>query len=254
MCRRLVDKVAVVTGAAGYLGRFHCIHLAREGARVVATDTVSGQATVDAVREDGGEAIFIELDVTNWEQAQRAAEEVVGRFGRIDVLVNNAGLTGPGIRKPWIEFTSDDWDRKLAADVKGCYLCARAVFPTMKAQRDGKIINISSQVVLLGTRDFLTHVSAKAAVVGLTRALATEVGDFDINVNAIIVGAFPQPAWQSVETMEQRMQRYTAMQTFKRAADPNDLSRVVVFLASDESRWITGQAIAVCGGTVRGGG
>lgn len=254
MCERLKGRVAIVTGATGYLGRHHCIHLAREGARVVAADVVDGQATVDAVEGEGGEAIFMELDVTDQDGAQRVADETLRAFGRIDVLVNNAGIQS-NIVKPWTEFTPEDWDRKLSVDLKGSFICARAVFPAMKARRYGKIINTASGVMLLGTRNFLTHVSAKAGVVGLTRALATEVGEYDINVNAIIVGGFPRKRpGVPEEVMEQAIQRTVAIQTFKRVADPNDLSRVVVFLASDDSRWITGQAIAVCGGTVRTGG
>jgi len=134
MCGRLEGRVAIVTGAAGYLGKFHCIHLAREGAKVVVTDIVDGETTVDAVEEEGGEALFMKLDVTSWEEAQCVAEETVKRFGRIDILVNNAGLTA-NIMRPWTEFTPDDWDRKLAVDVKGSFLCGRAVFPTMKEQR-----------------------------------------------------------------------------------------------------------------------
>lgn len=254
MCERLKDRVAIVTGAAGYLGTSHCIHLAREGAKVVVADFVNGQATVDAVKEEGGEAVYLKLDVTNQEDAEHVADETVKTFGRIDILVNNAGLQG-AIVKPWTEFTPEDWDRKLGVDLKGSFLCARAVFPTMKAQRYGKIINTASGVVLLGSRNFLTHVSAKAGVIGFTRALATEVGEYDINVNAVIVGGFPRRIpGVSEEAMEQAIQRTLALQTFKRVAQPKDLSRVVVFLASDDSRWITGQAIAVCGGTVRTGG
>lgn len=254
MCTRLGGRVAIVTGATGYLGSHHCLHLAREGATVVVADIVDGQPTVDAVRGEGGKAVFMELDVTDQEQAQHVADQTLSMFGRIDVLVNNAGIQ-TNIVKPWIEFSPEDWDRKLGVDLKGSFICARAVFPAMKAQRYGKIINTASGVMLLGTRNFLTHVSAKAGVIGFTRALATEVGEYDINVNAVIVGGFPRrrPGIPE-EVMEQAIQRTLAIQTFKRVADPNDLSRVVVFLASDDSQWITGQAIAVCGGTVRTGG
>jgi len=254
MAGRLDGKVAIVTGAAGYLGRQHCVHLGREGATVVVTDVVDGNPTVQAVKEAGGEATFVHLDVTDWEGAQRVAEETVRRFGRIDVLLNNAALTA-NIQKPWTEFTPEEWDRNLAVDLKGMFVCARAVFPAMREQRSGRIINISSGTMVLGFPNFLPYVSAKAGVIGFTRSLASEVGEYDINVNAIIVGLFPHEfAGIPPEAMEQMTQQVIAMQALKRVGDPNDLSRVVVFLASDDSRWITGQAIAVDGGLVRAGG
>jgi len=254
MAGRLDGKVAIVTGAAGYLGRSHCVHLAQEGATVVVTDIVDGGATVDAVKGAGGDAVFTQLDVTSWEDAQRVARETVERFGRIDILVNNAALTA-NIQKPWTEFTPEEWDRNLAVDLKGMFVCARAVFPTMREQRYGKIINISSGTMVLGFPNFLPYVSAKAGVVGFTRSLATEVGEFDINVNTLLVGLFPHEfAGIPPEAMEQMTQQVMTMQVFKRVADPADLSRVVAFLASDDARWITGQAIAVDGGLVRAGG
>jgi len=135
------------------------------------------------------------------------------------------------------------------------FVCARAVFPAMREQRSGRIINISSGTMVLGFPNFLPYVSAKAGVIGFTRSLASEVGEYDINVNAIIVGLFPHEfAGIPPEAMEQMTQQVIAMQALKRVGDPNDLSRVVVFLASDDSRWITGQAIAVDGGLVRAGG
>lgn len=252
MVGKLDGRVAIVTGAAGFLGRSHCVHLAREGAKVVVTDIVDGKATVDAVKEAGGEAIFSKLDVTNWKDAQRLAEETVKNFGRIDILVNNAAIVA-NIQKPWTEFTPEEWDANLAVDLKGMFVCARAVFPTMKAQKYGKIVNISSGTMMLGFANFLPYVSAKAGVIGFTRALATEVGAYDINVNAVIVGLFPHEI-AGLENMEAMGEQVKAMQAFKRIGQPDDLSPVVVFLASDDARWITGQAIAVDGGLVRSGG
>lgn len=126
MSKRLEDKVAIVTGAAGYLGTSHCVHLAREGAKVVVTDIVDGQATVDAVKKAGGKAIFVRVDVASQEDTLRMAAETLKAYGRIDILVNNAALLA-GSQKPWTEFTPEEWDQNLAVDLKGMFLCARRV-------------------------------------------------------------------------------------------------------------------------------
>ncbi|HZP25837.1 MAG TPA: SDR family oxidoreductase [Dehalococcoidia bacterium] len=251
---RLEGRVAIITGAAGYLGRSHSVRLARDGAKVVVTDIEDGSATVEEVKAAGGEAIFQKLDVTDWQEAEQAARQVVQRFGRIDILINNAALTG-GIIKPWTEFTPEEWDQNLAVDLKGMFVCARAVFPAMKEQRYGKIINISSGTMLSGRANMLPYVTAKAGVIGLTRSLATELGEFDINVNAILVGFFPH-IFEGIpsDIIDGITQEVLPTQAFKRIGDPNDLSAVVAFLASDDSRWITGQAIAVDGGSSRAGG
>lgn len=252
MAGRLDGKVAIVTGAAGYLGKSHCVHLAREGAKVVVTDILDGQETVDAVKNAGGEATFMQVDVTSWEDTQSMAEEVLNTYGSIDILVNNAALVA-NIQKPWTEFSPEEWDRNLAVDLKGMFVCARAVFPAMQAQQSGKIVNISSGTMVLGFPNFLPYVSAKAGVIGFTRSLATEVGPDGINVNAIIVGLYPHEI-AGLGDMEAMTEQVKAMQAIKRVGQPEDLSPAVVFLSSDEANWITGQAIAVDGGLVRSGG
>jgi len=252
MAGRLEGKVAIVTGAAGYLGMAHSVHLAREGARVVVTDIIDGQKTVDAVTEAGGEAIFQRVDVTNWDDVQRMADDTRAEYGRIDILVNNAALVA-NIQKPWTEFTPDEWDRNLAVDLKGMFMCARAVYPTMQQQHSGRIVNISSGTMMIGMPNFLPYVSAKAGVIGFTRSLATELGADNITVNAILVGLFPHEI-AGLDNMEAMTETVMGMQALKRIGQPDDLSPTVAFLASDDAGWITGQAIAVDGGLVRSGG
>lgn len=252
MEKPLAGKVAIVTGAAGYLGTSHCLHLARAGARVVVTDIVDGQVTVNAVKQAGGEAIFVRVDVTSTEDTQRMAAEALKAYGRIDILVNNAALVA-GSQKPWTEFTAEEWDRNLAIDLKGMFLCARAVFPAMQKQQSGRIINISSGTVKLGFPNLLPYVSAKAGAIGFTRTLATELGPHNITVNAILVGLFPHDI-AGFENMGEISAQVLAMQALKRIGKPDDLSPSVVFLASDAGGWITGQTIAVDGGLVRSGG
>ena len=252
MEKQLAGKVAIVTGAAGYLGTSHCLHLARAGAKVVVTDIVDGQATVNAVKQAGGEAMFVRVDVTSTEDTQRMAAETLKAYGRIDILGNNAQLVA-GSQKPWTEFTAEEWDRNLAIDLKGMFLCARAVFPAMQKQQSGRIINISSGTVKLGFPNLLPYVSAKAGAIGFTRTLATELGPHNITVNAILVGLFPHDI-AGFENMGEISAQVLAMQALKRIGKPDDLSPSVVFLASDAGGWITGQAIAVDGGLVRSGG
>ena len=252
MAGRLDGKVALVTGAAGYLAKFHCTHLAREGATVIVTDIVGSTHTVEAVQAEGGEAVFHELDVTKPEDAERVVEATLKEYGRIDILLNNAALLG--VSKPWMEFTVEDWDRQLRIDLTGMFVCARAVFPAMREQAYGKIINISSGTIWLGTLDLMPYNASKAGVIGFTRTLANEVGPYNINVNAIITGLFPGGEYDLPPgTIEGWLETAIEAQFLKREPDPNDLSRVIVFLASDDSQWITGQAIAVDGGRVRTG-
>ena len=190
----------------------------------------------------------MKLDVSNQEEAERVAEETVKTFGRIDILVNNAGLQG-SIVKPWTEFTPEDWDRKLSVDLKGSFICARAAFPAMKAQRYGKIINTASGVVLLGSRNFLTHVSAKAGVIGFTRALATEVGEYDINVNVVAPGHVDTARGASAG----QSSTVTTDRPMARKARPEEIAAVVRHLCMPEGRYVTGQTIHVNGGMLFAG-
>ena len=246
MAGRLEGKVAIVTGAAGYLGMAHSVHMAREGARVVVTDIIDGQKTVDAVTEAGGEAIFQRVDVTSWDDVQRMADDTRAEYGRIDILVNNAALVA-NIQKPWTEFTPDEWDRNLAVDLKGMFMCARAVYPTMQQQRSGRIVNISSGTMMIGMPNFLPYVSAKAGVIGFTRSLATELGTDNITVNAILVGLFPHEI-AGLDNMEAMTEMVMGMQALKRVGQPDDLSPTVAFLASPDAAYITGAVIPVDGG------
>lgn len=249
----LVDRVAIVTGGSGFLGRSHSLHLARAGADVVVADVRDGSATVAAVEEAGGKAVWIETDVSDWASVQEMAEQVRDRFGRIDILVNNAALVSD-IQKPWTEITPEEWRRNIDVDLTGMFLCARAVHPAMKEQGYGRIINISSGTMAMGMPMFLHYVSAKAGVIGFTRSLATEVGPEGITVNAIIVGFFPHDFGGGIKGVEELTQMVLGMQAIKRVGQPEDLSPIIVFLASEEARWITGQGIAVDGGLVRAGG
>lgn len=249
----LTGRVAIVTGGSGYLGRSHAVHLARAGADIVVADVREADETVAAVKAEGREAVWIRTDVSDAGSTAAMADQVAERFGRIDILVNNAAIVA-GIQKPWTDITPEEWRRNIDVDLTGMFLCARAVYPKMAENGYGRIVNISSGTMVMGMPNFLHYVSAKAGVIGFTRSLATEVAVSGVTVNAVVVGFFPHDFGGGIEGVEELTQMVMGMQAVKRVGEPGDLSPAVVFLASEESRWITGQALAVDGGLVRSGG
>ena len=186
---RLDNRVAIVTGGSGYLGKSHSLHLAREGARVVVADIVDGTGTVSAIKEEGGDAVWVRTDVTDEESTKGLAQAALEQFGRIDILVNNAALIGQN-PKPFTEISLEEWQRNIDVDLTGMFLCAKAIVPAMKEAGYGRMVNISSCRELVGGANQLHYVSAKAGVIGLTRALATELGDYNITVNAVLPGLY----------------------------------------------------------------
>ena len=247
---RLRDKVVIVTGGGVGIGRAYCQGLAKEGATVVVADIQDGEAkkVADGINKDGGKALAVAVDVTSEEKTRAMAETALMHFGRIDVLVNNAGLYSALKKKSFMEIGAEEWDRVMAVNVKGLFLCVKAVYPAMKKQGKGKIINISSGTVLGGTPLFLHYVSSKAGVIGFTRALAREVGGDNICVNSIMPGlTISGPNQEGVMTPEQLADR-RKRRCFQRDQYPEDLVGTVIFLSSDDSDFMTGQSISVDGG------
>ena len=242
---RLKDKVAIVTGGGIGLGRAYCKALAAEGARIVVADIADDAAKAVAKEVNG---LALHVDVTSAEQTAAMAARAVEAYGAIDVLVNNAGMYSTIVKRPFTQIPLDEWDRCMAVNVKGVFLCCRAVYPQMKQQGSGKIINISSGTVLGGTPRFLHYVSSKAALIGLTRALAREVGDDGINVNAITPGLTIADENQRRMLSEEYLAPRRQARAFKRDQYPEDLVGAVVFLASSASDFITGQTLNVDGG------
>ena len=249
----LADKVGIVTGAAQGIGREYALAVAREGARVVVCDIDDPSATVKEVQEAGGEAWGVEVDVSDEVSTRALAEAALERFDAIDFLVNNAAIYGRLEMKYWEDIQVGEWDRVMAVNVRGPWLCAKAVAPHMTERRAGRIINISSSTVHLGIAGACHYVASKAAVIGLTRALARELGDFGINVNVITPGFTMSQASRTLmeqvgaESLEEMI---VAGQCLKRSEQPGDLVGAVVFLASELSAFITGQVINVDGGWV----
>jgi NAD(P)-dependent dehydrogenase (short-subunit alcohol dehydrogenase family) len=247
---RLKDKVAIVTGSARGLGRAYALRLAKEGAKVVVADILDGRETVDAVKAQGGEALYVQTDVTSEESTQEMARKVVEQFGRIDILVNNAALFADLVKKPFWEIPVAEWDKVMAVNVKGPFLCAKAVYPQMKKQGKGKIINVASGTFYKGLPHFLHYVVSKGGNVAITRSMARELGDAGINVNCIA------PGYTETEFLKDHPQdpaEVTKMiiggRCIRRPETPEDLTGTVVFLSSDDSDFITGQTILVDGGS-----
>jgi 3-oxoacyl-[acyl-carrier protein] reductase len=251
---RLKDKVAIVTGAARGIGQSFAQRLAREGAKVVAADVLDVAETVKGIADSGGTALGVRADVTSGESTRRMAEQAVQAYGRIDVLVNNAGLYGGLKTKALDAIPEEEWDRVFAINVKGVWLCCKAVFPYMKEQGGGSIVNISSASILQGI-PFLGHyVASKGAVWAYTRSLAREIGEYGIRVNSITPGYTMTQASRDISddpaVFETNYRLNIESRVIKREMTPFDLEGALVFLASDDSAFISGQNLNVDGGSV----
>jgi NAD(P)-dependent dehydrogenase (short-subunit alcohol dehydrogenase family) len=239
--------VAIVTGGARHIGAAYGRRLATEGAAVVIADILDGGSIAEEIRSAGGRAIALTADVSSEQDANRMAVEAVNAFGRIDILVNNAAIFINIQRHPFYEITADEWDRVSAVNIKGPFLCSKAVFRQMKEQKSGKIINISSSTAYWGTPNFLHYVASKAALIGMTRSLAREVGEYGICVNAIAPGLVEHEGQNAPKALTELQLK---ARSIKRLQTPEDLMGTLVFLASSDSDFMTGQTIVVDGGSV----
>ena len=242
-------KVVIVTGGGTGIGKVYSQRLAEGGARVVLADIAAeaSEAVAAGIRDAGGEAIAIRTDVIDPDAVQAMVDETIVKWGRIDGLINNASLMSVLPRGDWFRIPIDEWDRVMAVNLKGIFLCCRAVYPHMKAQGGGRIINISSSRIWAGNPNRLHYTTSKAGVVGLTRALAREVGDDKIGVNAITPG-FTESETQMASSSSNYVAGRDQSRCFKRPQYPDDLVGAVMFLISDASAFITGQTINVDGG------
>ena len=243
------NKVAIVTGSAQGIGRVYAEAFATAGARVAIADIdeKAAESAAAELRQKGQQALARRVDVADAESCRNLARDVWDAWQGIHVLVNNAAIYSTLTRKSFLEITGEEWDRVMAVNVRGMFFCAQAVFPYMKQQRYGKIINISSSSIFKGSPLFLHYVTSKAAVVGFTRALAREAGEAGITVNAVAPGLTASGVNEQVSPPE-RFKKAMVDRCIKRAEFPGDLTGTILFLASSQSDFITGQLINVDGG------
>jgi NAD(P)-dependent dehydrogenase (short-subunit alcohol dehydrogenase family) len=238
--------VAIVTGAGRGIGVAYAKALAAEGARVCATDIRDTARTVDIIRKQGGEAIGLAADVTEPGAVAAMVAETIARFGKVDVLVNNAAVFADLERGHFMDISSADWDRVMTVNTRGVFECVKAVVPDMRKRRYGKIINIASGTVFKGSTGLCHYVASKGAVIAMTRVMARELGDDNICVNAIAPGMTLSEALVGRQDYENSATPDT--RCFKRHERPEDLTGALVFLASGESDFMTGQTMVVDGG------
>jgi len=253
MSPALKDKVAIITGAGRGLGREFALRFAEEGARLLLPDISLERAegTVGEIKAKGGEAAAILTDISEEKDTQQMAKEVVRRYGRVDILLNNAAMYYGVKRRSWDDWTVADWDRMFEINVRGTYLCCKAIGPLMEKQGSGKIINIASDVFKVpGAVNLLAYACSKASVYALTQILARALGPSGVNVNCIGPGFTATEASLGQEGNKQSFDATIDLQCIKRREEPSDLPGTAVFLASADSDFITGHYIVVNGGSV----
>ena len=252
LSNRMEGRVAIVTGAAHGMGRVYAHRLANEGAKVVIADldTAGAIEVADEIEADGGTALGVYCDVSDEEAIAAAVGATVEAYGKIDILINNAGMFSvvPMSRVGFEEISRDEWTKMMDVNVAGTWLACKAVVPEMRKNGYGKIINISSGVVFKGVPLRVHYVASKAAIIGFTRTLARELGADNITVNCIAPGGTLSEENPTRETLEAR-QKKTGDRAIKRVQVPEDLAGAIAFFASTDSDFITGQTLVVDGGS-----
>ena len=247
----MAGKVVIITGASTGIGKAAAFLFAENGAKVVIADVnrVDGEKVAEAIRANGSESMFVSTDVTNPEHIQEMVERTLEKFGRIDVLYNNAAVNHFGKA---VDTTLDDWNRVFSINVTGVFLCCKGVIPTMQAQGGGAIVNTSSSAGLVGLRNLAAYTASKGAVLQFTKNLALDYAADHIRVNALCPGVTATE--MTMRIIEDDPDPVAARARFDRViprgtmAEPIEIARVALFLASDESSYMTGAAVPVDGG------
>ncbi|MEW6457319.1 MAG: glucose 1-dehydrogenase [Acidobacteriota bacterium] len=246
---RLKNKVTIITGAKSGIGLATANRFAAEEAKVVVADIMDASQEVRDITKQRGEAIFVQIDVSNENQVNTLIEKTVETYGRLDVLVNNAGI---GLVKKVTETTEAEWDRLIGVNLKGVFLCCRAAIPVMKQKGGGVIINVASELGLVGGSEIAAYCASKGGVVQLTKAMAIDHAVEGIRVNCVCPGPVSTPLLESIiqssTNPEEERRNIVEKTLLKRLAKPQEIAAVIAFLASDDSSYMTGSIVTVDGG------
>jgi len=244
---KLKNEVTIVTGAGSGIGKETALLFAKEGAKVVVADIneKNGMETVEEIKRNGGEGLFIKLDASSREHTKQMVKETLEKYGRIDVLISNAGIVQDALLT---KMTEEQWDRVIDVNLKGSFNCIQAVADTMIQQGKGVIINTSSVVGLYGNIGQVNYSAAKAGLIGMTKSLAKELGKKGIRVNAVAPGFIMTPMTSNVpEKVLELMREKTPL---RRLGEPRDVANAYLYLASDDARFVNGTVLSVDGGLV----
>ncbi|MBN2061015.1 MAG: SDR family oxidoreductase [Deltaproteobacteria bacterium] len=251
---RLKDKVAIITGAGSGMGQAAAILFAKEGAKVVVADikTDLGEKTVNMVKDDGGEAIFIAVDVSKEKEVENMVDTTVKEYGKLDIIYNNAGIAP--VETPFLTITEETWDRFMNINLKGTFFGCKYAIPIFKQAGKGVIINAAALAGILPSPGRSHYNSTKGGVILLTKSLAVEMAEFNIRVNAIAPGPTLTPMLQNLidNSTEEFVCQLNAIVPLGRLIKPEDIAKTALFLASDESEMITGVILSVDGGMSAG--
>lgn len=248
---RLKNKIAIITGAASGIGKATAILFAQHGASIVVADIDrdGGNQTADDIRNTGGEAIYIPADVTIARDTEWLVQETVRTYGKLDILFNNAGIA---MRLPVAELPEADWHRCLAVNLTGVYLCAKAAIPEMQKNDGGSIINMSSIYGIVGADVRAAYVASKGGVTNLTRGMALDYAKDNIRVNCICPGFVETPLVAGVVKTPEEYQKLADKHPMRRLGKPEEIAYGALYLASDESAFVTGIALPIDGGYTAG--
>jgi NAD(P)-dependent dehydrogenase (short-subunit alcohol dehydrogenase family) len=249
----LEGQVAIITGAGRGLGKVFALRFAEEGAKLLLPDinVESAEATAKMIRDKGGEAVAMHVDISDEKTTKMMAERVIQEFGKVDILLNNAARIYGVLPKAWDAWTAAEWDQMFAINSRGPWQCCKAIAPLMVKQHKGKIINIASDIIKhRSAQNFLAYACSKGVVFTLTQGLACALGPSGINVNAIAPGRTATEASLLGNNVEKLFEANIAEQSIKRREEPYDLTGTALFLASKDSDFINGQILFVDGGSV----
>ena len=246
---RLRDKVAVVTGAKSGIGFATALRFCAEGAKVIAADLRDARQEIDSIAANGGHAVFVQTDVSSESAAYELIGQTVAKYGRIDVLVNNAGIE---LAKKVTDTTEEEWDRLMGVNLKGVFLCSKAAVIEMRQTGGGVIVNIASELGLVGGSEIAAYCASKGGVIQLTKAMAIDHAADNIRINCVCPGPINTPLLDRIiagSAEPEKEKRTTEEKTLmKRLGEPAEIANVILFLASDESSYMTGSSVVADGG------